>query len=294
MHQLAPDALQLELHRDLPGIQVHVLPCEAQHFTSAEPEDQDQPVRRVQRVADRASVRQELPRLLDGPGLTRCLKRRSPQSASRRPPGPPASRTLRNSASGTRTPTSPGRQSTTNGSSRSTRAESTTMPRWRLSSAVNPARSDHGCRSSVWSTSKVEHGRVPVCGRASLWWCGFGRVVRALPPAVRFVPTGVRGIGPQLPCVCGRRTATRAPAVPAAKCRMRLEGWRRGRGLRHAAWAAVRYQVVWGGKRLAKPGPGERCSAVHSGSLWNQWSTATMSRSWLVLPWASRCARAAA
>ncbi|WP_141725315.1 hypothetical protein [Micromonospora pallida] len=48
--ELPADALELVGHRQFPGGQVDVLEAQAQHFTSAQPEDQDQHVCGVARV----------------------------------------------------------------------------------------------------------------------------------------------------------------------------------------------------------------------------------------------------
>lgn len=65
----AADALELKLHRDFPGIQIYVLPRETQHLTTPEAKNEDQYVRRVERIVDSLCGFEELPGLFHGPGI---------------------------------------------------------------------------------------------------------------------------------------------------------------------------------------------------------------------------------
>lgn len=67
VQELPADALELVGDRQLVGGQVDILPPQAQHFTTAQPEDQDQHVRGVERVAVGTGRLQELANLVDGP-----------------------------------------------------------------------------------------------------------------------------------------------------------------------------------------------------------------------------------
>ena len=63
VEQLAADPLELPADRQLGTVQVDVLPDEPEHLAPAQPEHEDQDVRRVERVRVRLRRLEERPRL---------------------------------------------------------------------------------------------------------------------------------------------------------------------------------------------------------------------------------------